>query len=173
MEGTFTATATKVVSGTGTGLSLPNPPVIPVTPTAATINVTAVTFTNFVAYDRVGGVAGNKLVLNGTGLVHVAPVGGQSIAASASFMTPVYSKSTPVAGFSGLSFTGTATLIQAVAPGALAGSMPRTFIVNVGGGDPQGFVGSYTGGAVHNQISGTLTLEGAQQSVAAAPLDPA
>jgi hypothetical protein len=162
-SGTVTATATKTVNGVVTGMA--NPPILPVTRNAAAFGVTSVNFNTFELYDLPMGVMtpATRSTLTGMGTVTVKPVAGQSVAASASAMMPVYSITTPVAGVEMLTLpAGSMTIV----------SDGNRFDVTLSAVALEAFTGSHMG--VSNRVSGSLTVDGQPVMVAMmTPLDPA
>ena len=153
-SGTITATGTKTV----TGQRNTNPPIIPVTRTAATFNMTSIVFNAFELYDLPTGVTTptSSSLLTGTGVVTVKPIGGESTANPG-----VYSVSTPVAAVETLTMAdGTMTI-------KTDGNTFNVALTNV---SLDAFTGSYLTNT--NRVAGSLTVDGQPVTIATTLLDP-
>ena len=149
--GGFTATGTKVV----TGLRGNSPPIVPLTRTAATINMTSVNLAAFSAYDVAadGGVA-SKSTVTGNAALSVAPVAGES-----STNAGVFSVGTPIAAVTGVTLpTGTMRIYR-------GGSQFDVTLTSVA---LAAQAGSYMGAS--NTITGSLVVDGEMVIVPVSPL---
>lgn len=148
-EGTYTATATKVVAGLYTGSS---PPVAPVIRTASQFNLTNLTFSGFAAFDFGAPVVEvQKLNISGVVTATVNPVAAYS--GSDFGMSPIYSVSTPVAAFTSITATNVTAMLQSGA---------KYFRVLIDASDLTAFNGSYDATMQTNELSGSITLDGEQ-----------
>ena len=153
--GTFSASGTKAVSGVHQGMANP---VVPVSPTAAVFDVTAMTFTNFTAHDVIGGAPQSRMTFSGDVTADVNPVGASGPSAG------VFGISSPVAGFSNFTVANGTAVMVSPNP-ATAGATSKTFNVTITQANLAGFIGSHMG--VSNDLTGTITVNGQQTTLAA------
>ena len=152
VSGTFTGTATKMVSG----LRGTSPPIVPVTRTAAVFTVQSINMTTLDVGDAAMGTMRPSVHSSTTGIASlvVNPVAGES-----STNAGVYSIGTPVAHVTGLTMPmGTMTLFN-------NGSQFNLDLTNVA---LAAQAGSYQGAS--NTIQGSLTVDGQPVMLAAQPL---
>ncbi|MFH1811896.1 MAG: hypothetical protein ABIJ09_24370 [Pseudomonadota bacterium] len=158
--GAFTANTAKNLAGFLTG---GNPPIAPLTRTPATFTHTSLAFDAFKVYDQASGATSHASEITLTGAVQgiMKPVTGQQVGDPLGNGTPVYSISTPLAGFENITMaSGTATLV----------SDGKTFNIDLANLALAAFNGAYNGQS--NALSGSLAVEAENVTLSDPRLNP-